>query len=114
MEKCGAKCAGVVKVRGANPCSDVAVLVTDAVHASHAVADLLRELLPLGSVILKSTTLYSRVFSCQKKRIFFCNNHAIRPVFIAWIVAAAAFVVNFANLKHKTDLKNFFFFPSYF
>ena len=62
----------------------------------------------LGSVILKSTTLYSRVFSCQKKSIFFCNNHAIRPVFIAWIVAAAAFVVNFANLKHKTDLKNFF------
>ena len=59
-----------------------------------------------GSVILKSTTLYSRVFSCQKS-IFFCNNHAIRPVFIAWIVAAAL-VVNFANLKHKTDLKNFF------
>ena len=70
-EKCGAKCAGVVKVRGANPCSDVAVLVTDAVHASHAVADLLRELLPLGSVILKSTTLYSRVFSCQKIKYIF-------------------------------------------
>ena len=52
-------------------------------------------------------SIFKSVFM-PKKSIFFCNNHAIRPVFIAWIVAAAAFVVNFANLKHKTDLKNFF------
>ena len=46
------KMCGRSESKGADPYSDVAVLVTDAVHASHAVADLLRELLPLEVQLL--------------------------------------------------------------